>query len=46
MFTPLFARGSAARFVQGLVEGEPVAWGLLVLVLIFTAAGWYFKFRT
>ncbi|MEX2027417.1 MAG: hypothetical protein WEH44_08950 [Pirellulaceae bacterium] len=43
---PLLARGSATRFVQGLVEGEPVAWGLLVLVLIFTAAGWYFKFRS
>ena len=46
MLTPLIARGSATRFVQGLVEGEPVAWGLLVLVLLFTAAGWYFKFRT
>jgi hypothetical protein len=43
---PLLARGSATRFVQGLYEGDPVAWGLLVLVLIFTAAGWFFKFRS
>ena len=42
----ILARASATRFVQGLYEGEPVAWGILVLVLIFTAAGWYFKFRT
>ena len=43
---PLLARGSASRFVQGLTEGDPVAWGLLVLVVIFTAAGWFFKFRS
>ena len=42
---PLLARASATRFVQGLYEGDPVAWGILVLVVIFTVAGWYFKFR-
>jgi hypothetical protein len=43
---PLLARGNATRFVQGLYEGDLVAWGLLVLVLIFTAVGWFFKFRS
>ena len=45
VIAPLFARGGASRFVQGLTEGDPVAWGLLVLVLLFTAVGWFYKFR-
>jgi hypothetical protein len=43
---PLLARGSASRFVQGLVNGDPVAWGILVLVLIFTAVSAIYKFRS
>jgi hypothetical protein len=43
---PLIARGSANRFVQGLTEGDPVAWGILVLMIIFTAVGAIYKFRS
>lgn len=42
----LLARASATRFVQGLMNGDPVAWGILALVLIFTAVGTFFKFRS
>jgi hypothetical protein len=42
---PLLARGGANRLVQGLSEGDPVAWGIVALVLIFTAVGAFFKFR-
>jgi hypothetical protein len=43
---PLLARGSANRFVQGLADGDPVAWGILALVLIFSAVGAIYKFRS
>ncbi len=43
---PVFARSGASAMVQGLLEGDPVAWGILILVLIFTAVGSYFKFRS
>jgi hypothetical protein len=41
----LLARANASRFVQGLAEGDPVAWGILVLVVLFTAIGGYYKLR-
>jgi hypothetical protein len=43
-FAPILARGSG-RFLQGLINGDPVAWGILVLVLIFMVVGAIYKMR-
>ncbi|HZL87279.1 MAG TPA: hypothetical protein VFB96_02795 [Pirellulaceae bacterium] len=42
---PILARGGG-RFLEGLFNGDPVAWGILVLVLIFSAVGAIYKFRS
>ncbi len=43
IFSPLFARGrGTVEFFKGLVNGDPVAWGILgVIVLGFAVYGIY-----
>jgi hypothetical protein len=37
---------SAGRFFEGLSEGDPVAWGILGVIVAFSAFGLYQKFRS
>ena len=37
---------SAARFFDGLSSGDPVAWGILGAIVVFTAFGAYKKYRS
>jgi hypothetical protein len=37
--------GSATRFFEGLMAGDPVAWAILGAVVFFTALGAWQKYR-
>jgi hypothetical protein len=46
MYMLLIARGSSGRFVQGLTEGDPVAWVILGAIVVFSAFGLYKKYNS
>jgi hypothetical protein len=45
---PLLAErvSNATRFVEGLTEGDPVAWVILGGIVVFSAFGLYKKFSS
>ncbi|MGC4007513.1 MAG: hypothetical protein QM811_32075 [Pirellulales bacterium] len=42
-FAPLFARRGAARLIEALFKGEPVAWSILVVVVVVMIASAIYK---
>ena len=46
MFMLLAARVDAGRFLEGLTEGDPVAWVILGAIVAFSAFGLYKKYNS
>lgn len=43
--TELLARRDPVKFFNGLMEGDPVAWGALGIGILIAGISWYFKSR-